>query len=294
MNSWLNYHHLIYFKTIAEEQSVSKAAKKLRLAQSTVSTQLLQFEEQLGIKLFERENKKLILTERGKIALRYAQDIFKLGNEMSEILSGETSLGKSHIHIGALDGIGKQISMKLTQMAYDYQPCVVTISEGTFRDLTHELTEHRIDLVLSNYPLNIDTKTLKSRTLTKKNIEVFGAKKYRKLSANFPKSLNGQKVILPTFDSRIRSEINSWLIASNLEVEIIAETQDIALTKMMGIEGMGLIFLPEYSVAKQIDTKDLYSLGTLSSAYEELFLLTSQRTISNPLIEHLFKTFSID
>ena len=62
MSAWINYHHLYYFKAIAEKGSVSKAASKLRLGQPTLSAQLRQFEEALGVQLFERQHKKLILT----------------------------------------------------------------------------------------------------------------------------------------------------------------------------------------------------------------------------------------
>ncbi|NJL23969.1 MAG: LysR family transcriptional regulator [Calothrix sp. SM1_5_4] len=58
MSQWINYHHLLYFKTIAEENSVSKAAEKLRVGQPTLSAQLKQFEENLGVRLFERQHKK--------------------------------------------------------------------------------------------------------------------------------------------------------------------------------------------------------------------------------------------
>lgn len=69
MFPWMNYHHLYYFKVIAEEGSVSKAAQKLHIGQPTLSAQLKQFEESLQITLFERQHKKLILTEQGKVAL---------------------------------------------------------------------------------------------------------------------------------------------------------------------------------------------------------------------------------
>ena len=85
-NPWINYHHLFYFKTIAEEGSVSKAAEKLRLGQPTLSSQLIQFEDNLGVKLFDRSHKKLILTEQGNIALDYAKNIFRMGSEMYEVL----------------------------------------------------------------------------------------------------------------------------------------------------------------------------------------------------------------
>ncbi len=95
-SKWINYHHLYYFKTIAEEESVSKAAHKLRLGQPTLSAQLKQFEEQLGVQLFERKHKKLLLTEQGRIALDYAQNIFRLGGEMFEVLNDHITPTRVH------------------------------------------------------------------------------------------------------------------------------------------------------------------------------------------------------
>jgi LysR family transcriptional regulator, transcriptional activator of nhaA len=86
METWINYHHLFYFKVIAEEGSVSRAAEKLRLGQPTLSAQLRQLEESLGVRLFERRHKKLILTEQGKVALEYSKNIFRTG-----LRNGESS-----------------------------------------------------------------------------------------------------------------------------------------------------------------------------------------------------------
>ncbi len=84
MTPWINYHHLFYFKAVAEEGTVSGAAKKLRIGQPTLSAQLKQFEETLGVQLFERQHKKLILSEQGKVALDYAKSIFKMDNSASD------------------------------------------------------------------------------------------------------------------------------------------------------------------------------------------------------------------
>jgi LysR family transcriptional activator of nhaA len=104
---WLNYHHLYYFMTIAELNSISKAAEKLLLGQPTLSAQLKQFEENLGVQLFERHHKKLILTEHGSLALVYARNIFKMGDEMYEALHDRMKPSKINVQLGALDSIPK-------------------------------------------------------------------------------------------------------------------------------------------------------------------------------------------
>ena len=62
---WLNYHHLLYFWTVAREGSIARACDQLRLAQPTISGQLRLLEETMGEKLFARSGRGLKLTEVG-------------------------------------------------------------------------------------------------------------------------------------------------------------------------------------------------------------------------------------
>src|SRR5688572_24031184 len=130
MNPWINYHHLFYFKAIAEAGSVSKAAEKLRIGQPTLSAQLKLFEDTMGIQLFERQHKKLILTEQGRVALDYARNIFKMGSEMVEVLHDRLRPLKTSLHIAALDSIPKQIILELVRQAVEVGNCQITLSEG--------------------------------------------------------------------------------------------------------------------------------------------------------------------
>ncbi|MFN8945712.1 MAG: LysR family transcriptional regulator, partial [Pseudobdellovibrionaceae bacterium] len=118
MYQWINYHHLFYFKTIAEEGTVSKAAAKLRLGQPTLSAQLKQFEDTMGVQLFERHHKRLVLTEQGKVALDYSRNIFKMGSEMYEVLHDRLKPLKPSLHLGALDSVPKQIVLQLVKHAF--------------------------------------------------------------------------------------------------------------------------------------------------------------------------------
>src|SRR3982751_6579408 len=81
---WLNYHHLLYFWTTAREGGVTRAAKKLRLPQPTVSEQIKRLEELLGNSLFERKGRSLVLTEFGRTIYGYADEIFSLGRELMD------------------------------------------------------------------------------------------------------------------------------------------------------------------------------------------------------------------
>ena len=124
-DSWLNYHHLYYFKTIATEGSIAKASKFLRLGQPTLSAQLKTFEDVIGHKLFDRQNRSLILTDAGRLALEYANGIFRLGSELIEAINERPVKGRIPFHVGVIDTIPKHISLQLINQARELEECVV-------------------------------------------------------------------------------------------------------------------------------------------------------------------------
>lgn len=294
MNNWLNYHHLFYFKTIAEEGSVTKAAEKLRLGQSTLSAQLMQFEAQIGVQLFERENKRLKLSEQGKVALEYSQQIFKLGYEMVEVLQDRIRPSRVHLQIGALDSIPKTVILKLTEAALKTEPCHVTIVEGGPNEMIRELQAHRVDLYVSNFlPGGTQAKGLTHQLISKKPVSIYGAKKYKNLIKNFPVSLKDQTFVMPTYDSQLRYEIEHWLRLQNLSVDIVAESQDTSLKKMMAVSGAGLICSTAYSVEELVEKGILIKIGEMTGVTEELHLIVANRKMHNPIAIKLLKSFSL-
>lgn len=193
MRNWINYHHLLYFKLIAEEDSVSKAAEKLRLSQSTLSAQLKQFEDTLGVKLFERHHKKLVLTDQGKVTLEYAKNIFSMGNELFEVLNDKITPSRISLQVGALDSIPKQVTLQITKEAFKIGKCHVSIIEGKSDEIFRELTAHRLDLVITNFiPTATEIKGLVHRVLLNRVVSIFGAEKYKFLRKDFPESIEGQ------------------------------------------------------------------------------------------------------
>lgn len=293
-NAWLNYHHLFYFKTIAEEGTVSKAAEKLRLGQPTLSAQLKQFEDSIGIQLFERHHKKLILTEQGKIALDYSKSIFQMGSEMVEVLHDRIKPHRPTLHVAALDSVPKQIILQLVKAAYRMAPCQISLSEGKSDELIRELTSHRVDLIMTNFlPTGIDAKGLFPRQITKKSVGFYGAPKFKPLRKGFPKSISGLPMILPTYDSKLRYDLDHWAKAQAIELNIIAETQDIGMKKLMAVNEIGLVPTASHTVTRQVLSGELIEIGQLKGVHEELFLLSAQRKIENPIAARIMKSFSV-
>lgn len=292
--NWLNYHHLSYFRTIATEGGIAKAAEKLRLGQPTLSTQLRQLEETIGKPLFERRNRKMILTEAGKAALDYANEIFRLGDEMIEVLRDQTAGDQTHLQVGALDSVPKSVILSLALEAYRISPhCTVSILEGKGDELFRELYNHKIDLILANYPPPvIEQKQVFSKSIAKLPVSVFASSKFKHLKKGFPQSLAGMPFVLPTAHSKLRHDLNHYFKLQNIHIVPVAETQDTSLQKLFAREGIGLAPLSEVQM-KDLVKEGLQKVGTLKGVYEDVWLVSAHRKLENPIAAKIVKNFSL-
>lgn len=291
---WLNYHHLFYFRTIAKAGGIAKAAEKLRLGQPTLSTQLKQLEDALGRSLFERKNRSLVLTEAGKIALDYAENIFRTGDELLQVLEDGVVSGRTDVKIGALDSVPKRLLSNLVRAALKEKNVTVSLLEGRGDELFRELFSHQLDLIVSNYPpSSLEFGRIYSRSLAKVPVAVFASAEFIGLKKKFPESLNGQPFILPTAHSKLRHDLDHYFKINGLRIIPIVETQDTSLQKLLGIDGLGLIPLPEFTAKDLVGEKKLVKLGTLQDVKEEFWLISAARKIENPVAARLMKSFQV-
>lgn len=288
---WLNYHHLFYFRVIAAEGGIARAAEKLQLGQSTLSTQLKQLEEMVGKPLFERRNRKLVLTDAGKAALDYANEIFRLGGEMLEVLKDRTPENQTHLQIGALDSVPKSVLLSIAMEAYKTSPCTVSFLEGKGDELFRELRAHRIDLIVSNYPAQLSEETrVYSRSIAKFPVSVYGARKFNNLRRDFPHSLSGKPFVLPTTHSKLRHDLNHFFKLHGIVAKPIAETQDTSLQRLLA--GIGIGIAP-FSEIGRFQEQNLMRLGKLEGVFEEVWLISAQRKLENPIASTLMNTFKL-
>ena len=280
--------------TIAESGSVSAAAEKLRLGQPTLSSQLKQFEENIGVQLFDRKHKRLILTEQGQVALQYAKNIFQLGSEMFEALQDQKHPQKTLLQVGSQDSIAKSITLNLTQAAHQHAGCQISLLEGKPDFILHELLSYHLDLLLMDFvPNTVDTKSLIYKSLGKFPLYIYGSAKYLSLKGSSPISLSKNPIILPTFDSRMRFDIEHWARDRKMSLNVVAETQDTSLKLLMAIDGMGLVPAQRHTVAKELQLGSLIEIGPLDGIYQEIFIISAQRKVANPIAKHLFETFEL-
>ena len=288
---WLNYHHLIYFREIANTGSISKASEKLLIGQPALSAQLKQLEEELQINLFERKNRKLILTDAGKVVLKYADEIGQLGQELLKVVREKSFTTKTILRIGALDSVPKQIVWEIAQKARSFGDCFISIVEGSQEELTSELLLRNLDCFISNYAGDISRdKNMNSKAFVKAPVSIYGSKEFLHCRKNFPKSLNGIPMILPTHHSKLRHDLDYFFDTKKIKIISELETQDTALMKIFAGQGAGLVALPDIAALNLVREKNLFKIGTLPNIKEEYWIISSKRTIDNPIATKLIKS----
>lgn len=150
---WMNYHHLLYFWTVAREGTIARACEKLLVSQPTISGQLKALEQAIGRPLFDRSRRKLSLTDIGQTVYRYADEIFSLGGELEDVVRDRPVDRPLRLNVGATDALPKTIVYRLLEPAFGLsQPVHVVCQEGKPEPLLAALALHDYDVVLSDVP----------------------------------------------------------------------------------------------------------------------------------------------
>lgn len=284
---WLNYHHLLYFWTVAREGTIARAGEKLHLGQPAISTQLRRLEQSLGQKLFQKSGRKLELTEQGRMVYRYADEIFTLGRELLDTAKGRPVGGPLKLVVGIVDNLPKLIAKRLLEPALRLPENVRLICrEDSLDQLLSQLALNSVDIILSDAPV---TSTMKVRAfnhlLGESSVSILGtkelAKKYRR---GFPGSLNGAPILLPTRLSSLRRELDRWLDASDLHPIIRAEFDDSALLKVFGQAGEGLFPAPTVIEAEVRQQYQVEVVGRIDSIREQFYAISGERKLKHPAV----------
>jgi LysR family transcriptional activator of nhaA len=284
---WLNYHHLLYFWTVAREGSIARASEQLHLTQATISGQIRMLENVLNEKLFSRVGRNLALTDMGRMVFRYADEIFTLGRELMDTLKGRPTGRPLRLLVGVVDVLPKQIAYRLLEPAFKLAvPVRVICREGKHDHLLAQLALHELDLVLSDAPIGPTVKVRAfNHLLGECRVAVFGvaplAARYRR---RFPHSLNGAPFLLPTENTTLRRLLEQWFETEGIRPMVVGEFEDAALLKVFGQSGMGLFAAPSVIEAEVRTQYGAQVVGRLSSVQERFYAISAERKLKNPAV----------
>ena len=284
----MNFKHLHYFWVTAKAGGIMRAGEQLHTTPQTLSGQIKLLEEWLGRRLFRKNGRQLELTEDGRIALGFADQIFTLGTELENAVR-QARGGKPVLdfRVGVADSVAKSVAYRLLEPALSVdEPVRLICSEGKFTDLLSQLALHRLDLVIADEPLSrrISVKAF-NHALGSTSMSFFCAPQLRaSLTGRFPDCLNGMPMLIQGASASIRQQLEGWLTRHQIHPRIIGEFDDGALMTAFGREGRGVFMGPAVLEAETVAQFGVEVIGRSHELVEEFYAVSIERRITHPCV----------
>jgi LysR family transcriptional activator of nhaA len=286
-NLKFNLKHLRYFWAVASHGSIAKAAEILHLTPQTISGQLRNLEEQVGQKLFAKEGRNLALTDTGRLVFSYADEMFRLGLELQDVLAGGTPGAVLTLRVGIAMVVPKLLAYRVLEPVLSMPEEVRLIChEAPLEDLLTDLSVHKLDLVLADCPVNpaLNLRAY-SHGLGESGISFFAVPdQAERLTPGFPDSLHGAAMLMPSDNSVLRRNLEAWFERKGISPRIVAEFEDRALMKAFGEHGTGVFTSP---CAMEQDVLEKYGVALVARSEEiteRFYAISAERRIRHPAV----------
>lgn len=289
MGPTFNYRHLYYFWVVAKEGGMSRAAERLGMAVQTVSAQVRELERALGHALLKPSGRGVVLTAAGTAAMRQAEQIFQLGEQLPEAVRDAVGTPTVRLLVGILDSLPKLAVVRLMQPMLQEPRLRLLCHVDEFEDLLSDLALHRLDVVLADRaaPLNPNLKVY-SHPLGSSPLAWYAPPALHAAARRgFPQSLASVPVLLPTTHATVRGRIDLWFERMAIKPNVVGEFEDSALLKTFGAAGMGVF--PAATLAHD-DLTARYGVkrvGACEGVEEHFFAIGAHKKILHPLVQKL-------
>lgn len=277
---------------VAKEGGVHKAAEALNVTPQTISGQLVGMEAYIGFPLFLRQGKKMILNEMGRIVYSYAEDIFNLGIELSDVINSQEYRGEVPFHVGVIDAIPKVLAFDLLEKCFSLdEPVILKSREGDFEFLLSEFSLNKLDLIISDRPIppGLAIKGY-SHFMMESGFSFFVKKDGSiDLKEGFPHSLHKTPMLFLGDKSIQKKLVLSWLDSEGVHPKIMAEFDDSALMKLFGQKGYGVFFAPTITEEFVLQQFDVDVIGRTDLVKEQFYAITPDRKVVHPATEKVIE-----
>lgn len=284
---WLNYHHLLYFWSVAKHGTIAKACEELRLTQPTISAQIRVLEDTLGEKLFVRSGRYLVLTEMGRVVFKYAEDIFSLGQDLLNTVKGRGSGKPMRLAVGVADAVPKLLASQLLKSAFSLAHAThIVCWEDKLERLLGDLAIHGLDLVIADTPAppNIKVRAY-NHLMGESGVTLFAtAKMAVRYRRNFPRSLERAPLLLPTPNAMLRRLLDDWFVRKDIHPNIVGEFEDSATLQACGHEGYGIFPGPSVMEKEICRQYQVQVVSRVDSVTQRFYTITVERRLKHPAV----------
>lgn len=286
--SRLNFHHLHYFWAVAKEGNLTRAALRLHVSQSALSTQIKQLEEQLGQALFARVGRGLQLTEAGQLALGYADSIFESGAELTALLRGGRRALRQVLRIGSVATLSRNFQENFLRPLLDGADVELVLQSGSLVDLLGRLRVHTLDLILSNQRVHASTDNpWRCQRLARQPVSLVGKPRSKRKAFRFPQELADVPLLLPGRDNDIRAGFDLMCEQLGIRYRLHAEVDDMALLRLLARDSDSVALLPTVVVQDELRSGRLVEYAVVPDLHESFYAISVKRRFSPPLLKAL-------
>ena len=284
----MNFKHLHYFWVTAKAGGIMRAGEQLHTTPQTLSGQIKLLEDWLGRKLFRKSGRQLELTEHGRLALGYADQIFNLGQDLETALRQARGVQRRlDFRVGVADSVSKSVAYRLLEPAFSInQPVKLLASEGKFDDLLAQLALHRLDLVIADEPMpkRVSVKAF-SHPLGRSAMSFFAAASLvPRIQGLFPACLDGVPMLVPGATASVRQQLEGWFAKHQITPVVVGEFDDAALMKAFGREGQGVFLAPSVLEEETCAQFGVLAIGRTAELVEEFYAVSIERRITHPCV----------
>ena len=288
----MNFKHLHYFWVAARAGGIVKAGEQLHTTPQTLSAQIKLLEDRLGRRLFRKSGRRLELTDDGRVAVRYADEIFALGNALESALRESAEAARAlDFRVGVADSVPKSVACHLLEPALALErPVRMVCHEGKLAALLARLALHELDLVIADEPLPRRVSVKAFNHALGSSRTSFVAAPGLALDGPFPRCLDGAPMLVPGAASPLRPQLEAWLTRHGVTPRIVGEFDDGALTRAFGRTGRGVFLWPTVLEAELVEQDGVRVVGRSEELVEEFFAISVERRLTHPCVVAITKT----
>lgn len=283
----LNYHHLYYFWSVARTGHLTRAADALHISQSALSGQIRKLEESLGHDLFIREGRRLKLSEAGRLAFSYAEEIFRQGEELSALFDSGVRPNREVLRIGAVATLSRNFQEGFLQPLLDREDLELSLQSSHIDELLRRLSAHRLDLILSNQAVQgSEQNPWRSRLIAKQPVSIIGPSGIQ-VEGEFADLVRGRSLIVPGPDNNIRQAFDQLCEYHRLRPNIAAEVDDMAMMRLLTRDTGHFAIMPPVVVRDELRSGALEDYGALPGVFEEFYAISIRRQFQTAALREL-------
>ena len=284
----ISLRHLEIFTVVAKRGSIKEAANELYLSPSAVSMSLSELEKSLGVKLFDRLGKKLILNNFGELLFQEANHLIDRVNYIENIFKSKKFSG--NFKIGCTQSIGNYVLPDIISLFKNENPDVeISLIIENTENIMKKLLKFEIDLAFIEGIVN--HKLVESYNWLKDEIVIFCGKnhifsKKKRVTIN---DLKKAQWILREKGSGTRDIFEKAIYNKIKNLKIFLEINQIEGIKRIVEKGIGVGALSYFTIKKELENGSLVKLNTSFKIEREFKIVLHKKKFKTPLIEEFIK-----